>query len=335
MNYKGEIKLINLLELEPNRVSVDLTQYSIVLMGDTGVGKTTMLMNFLKELTPNKEPLFLEFEDRFQNIPNITAVKINTMSDLKSIIGQLRNPALKEKYSCIVVDTLDKYEEAMERYVLENRDAEILKDVGAFGEGSLRFKSALRNIGIIQSLGYTVHEIAQSAHSKDFETKKESDSLKLNKNTFSYCREAAFLVGYMWEEKGERYITFKKSPKYPDLKDTFNLPEKINVKELKDVWIKAVKDLGGDFTTNEKTIDKTTPVENFEEVKAKGIKLGGLLASNGHLAEATAVLQKHLGLDDNGNVKMFDALRDTQLDLTKVIVMELEELVSKFNLKVV
>lgn len=324
----------NLLDLTPNKVSVDLTQYSTVLMGDTGVGKTTTLMKFLKELVPDKEPFFLEFEDRFQNIPGIMAVKIDTMSDFKSVIGQLRNPALKEKFSCIVIDTLDKYEEFCERYVLENRDAEILKDVGGYGEGSLRFKSALRNIGVIQSLGYTVHFIAQSSHSKDFDTKKESDSLKLNKNTFSYCREAAFLVGYMYSDaKGERFITFKKSDKYPDLKDTFGLPDKVNVKDLKSVWTKAVEDLGGDFTTKEKTIDKTALIEDFESIKSKGIEFGGLLASNGHLAEATAVLQKNLGLDENGNVKMFDTLRDTQLDLTKVIVMELEELIKKFNIK--
>ena len=203
----------NLLDLQPNKVSVDLTQYSMIIMGDTGVGKTMSTMKFLKELVPDKDPFFLEFEDRFQNIPGITAVKVNSMSDFKSIIGQLRNPALKNKFSCIVIDTLDKYEEFCERYVLENRDAEILKDVGAFGEGSLRFKSALRNIGLIQSLGYTVHCIAQSSHVKDFDTKKESDSLKLNKNTFSYCREGAFLVGYMYQKDGERYVTFKKSDK--------------------------------------------------------------------------------------------------------------------------
>lgn len=323
----------NLLDLQPNKVSVDLTQYSMIWMGDTGVGKTTTMMKFLKELTPNKEPFFLEFENRFENIPGIMAQKIDTMSDFMSVIGQLNNPALKEKFSCIVVDTLDKYEEFCERYVTQNRDAEILKDVGAFGEGTQRYRAALRNIGVIQSMGYTVHEIAQSSHTKDFTTNKESDGLKLNKNTFSYCREAAYLVGYMWEEKGERFITFKKTAKYPDLKDTFNLPEKINVKDLKSVWVKAVEDLGGDFTTTEKTIDKTAPVEDFESIKAKGIELGGLLASNGHLAEATAVLQKHLGLDDNGNVKMFDTLRDTQLDLTKVIVMELEELIRKFGIK--
>ena len=325
--------MINLLDLQPNKVSVDLTQYSMVWMGDTGVGKTTTLMNFLKSLYPDKQPLFLEFEDRFQNIPGIMAVKIDTMPDLKSVIGQLRNPEFKKRFSCIVIDTLDKFEESCERYVLENRDAEILKDVGSFGEGSLRFKSALRNIGIIQSLGYTVHFIAQSTHSKDFDTKKESDSLKLNKNTFSYCREAAYLVGYMYKEKDERFITFKKTDKYPDLKDTFGLPDKINVNDLKKSWTKAVEDLGGDFTTKEKTIDKTVPVEDFEAIKAKGIELGGLLASNGHLAEAIAVLQRNLGLDDNGNVKMFDSLRDTQIDLTKVIVMELEELVEKFRIK--
>ena len=317
----------NLLDLKPNKVSVDLTQYSTVWMGDTGVGKTTTFMKFLKELVPDKDPLFLEFEDRFQNIPGIMAVKIDTMADLKSVIGQLRNPEFKKRFSCIVIDTLDKFEESCERYVLENRDAEILKDVGAFGEGSLRFKSALRNIGIIQSLGYTVHFIAQSTHSKDFDTKKESDTLKLNKNTFSYCREAAYLVGYMYREKDERFITFKKTDKYPDLKDTFNLPDKINVKDLKSTWVKAVEDLGGDFTTKEKTIDKATPVE------ARGVELGGILASNGHLAEATAVLQRNLGLDDNGHVKMFDTLRDTQLDLTKVIVMELEDLIKKYKIK--
>lgn len=323
----------NLLDLQPNKVSIDLTQYSMIWMGDTGVGKTTTMMKFLKELTPDKEPFFLEFENRFENIPGIMAQKIDTMSDFMSVIGQLNNPALKEKFSCIIVDTLDKYEEFCERYVTQNRDAEILKDVGAFGEGTQRYRAALRNIGVIQNIGYTVHEIAQSSHTKDFTTNKESDGLKLNKNTFSYCREAAYLVGYMWEEKGERYITFKKTTKYPDLKDTFGLPEKINVKDLKSVWTKAVEDLGGDFTTKEKTIDKTAPVEDFEAIKAKGIELGGLLASNGHLAEATAVLQKNLGLDDNGNVKMFDTLRDTQIDLTKVIVMELEELIQKFGIK--
>lgn len=323
--------MTNLLDLEPNKVSVNLAQYSMVWMGDTGVGKTTTMMNFLKEIDSEKEPFFLEFEDRFQNIPGIMAVKVDTMADFKSLIAQLKNPKLKKKFSCIVIDTIDKYEEFCERYVLENRDAEILKDVGGYGEGSLRFKSALRNIGAIQNLGYTVHFIAQSSHKKDFDTNKESDALKLAKNTFSYCREAAYLVGYMYSEKGERYITFKKCDKYPDLKDTFGLPDKMNVKDLKEEWTSAIQNLGGDFVTKEKTIDKEAKKDDFESVKAKGMELGNILMSNGYRDETMAVLQRNLGLDEDGCVKSFNSLRETQMDLTKVIVMELEELVEKFN----
>jgi len=324
--------MINLLDLRPNKVSLDLAQYSMVWMGDTGVGKTTSMKNFLEELVPDKKPFFIEFENRFENIPGIMAVKIDTMAEFKSVIAQLRNPEVKKRFSCVVIDTLDKYEEFCERYVLENRDAEILKDVGGYGEGTLRFKSALRNIGAIQNLGYTVHFIAQSSHSKDFDTKKESDSLKLNKNTFSYCREAAYLVGYMYIEKNERYITFKKSDKYPDLKDTFGLPEKVNIKDLKNVWINAIESMGENVITKEKTIDRTEKVEDFNAIKKRGMELGGLLSSNGYFADATAVLQRNLGIDENGNVKMFDTLRESQIDLTKVIVMELEELAKKYNL---
>ena len=49
------------------------------------------------------------------------------------------------------------------------------------------------------------------------------------------------------DNKDERFVTFKKCDKYPDLKDTFGLPEKINVKDLKAVWSKAIEDLGGDL----------------------------------------------------------------------------------------
>lgn len=326
MNY-------NILDLKPNKVSVDLNQYSIIIMGDTGVGKTTSMLKFLKDVTPEKEPLFLEFEDRFQNIPGIVAVKITEMSELKSIIAQLKNPQAKERFSCVVIDTLDKYEEFCERYVLTTRDAEILKDVGGFGEGALRFKSALRNIAEIQSCGFTVHFIAQSSHTKDFETKKETDSLKLNKNTFSYCREGAYLVGYMYSEKDERYITFTKNAKYPDLKDTFGMSDKINIKDLKSKWIESIEKMGDDVITKEKTIDKTAQKEDFEMIKNKGIELGNLLAKNGKLDDATAVLQRNIGLDDNGNVKMLNSLRETQIDLAKVIVLELEELIAKFKIK--
>ena len=329
--------MINLATLEPNKVSINLMQYSIIIGGDSGIGKTTTLDLILKSMSSGKAvPLFLEFENRFQNIPDVSAVKVDTMSDFKSIIAQLKNPALKEKYSCVVVDSLDKYEEFCEKYITENADAEILKDVGAYGEGQMRFKSSLRNLGTLQNLGYTVHFIAQATKNVDFDSKKESIDFKLNKNTLSYTREGAFLVGYLYLKtvngKVERFLTFQKSEKHPNLKDTFGLPSEINVKDFKQVWLGTIEKMGGDLTTDQKTIDSSPKQEDFNAVKARGVELGGILAESGYLIEATAVLKKNIGTDENGNVKMFDSLHESQIELTKVIVMELDELATKFNL---
>ena len=54
----------NLLDLQPNKVSVDLTQYSMIIMGDTGVGKTMSTMKFLKELVP--DPASYQLKDPFR-----------------------------------------------------------------------------------------------------------------------------------------------------------------------------------------------------------------------------------------------------------------------------
>ena len=329
--------MIDLLNLQPNKVSTNLSQYTMVIIGDTGVGKTTGMMNFLTSIAPEgKVPLFIEFEDRFQNIPGISAVKIDTMKDFKQLLGQLRIPQVKEKYSCLVIDTIDKYEEFCETFVLDNADAEILKDVGGYGEGNLRYKSYLRYIGKLQRLGYTVHAIAQTSHKKDFDTKLESDERKLTKNTFSYFRESAFLIGYMSKDpkSEERYITFKKSKMLPDLKDCFNLPDKIKMSELKEVWENSIEKYGADSITNDTTIDKEIKQEfTFDEVMSNLEECGSKLFDNGYGDDALAVLKRNLGIDNEGNVKSFDTLRESQIELAKVIALELEELVDKYNLK--
>lgn len=328
---------IDLINLQPNKVSTNLSQYTMVIIGDSGVGKTTEMMNFLTSIAPKgKMPLFIEFEDRFQNIPGIAAIKIDTMEDFKILLSQLKIPKVKEKFSCLVIDTIDKYEEFCEQFVLDSADVEILKDVGGYGEGNLRYKSYLRYIGKLQRLGYTVHAIAQTAHKKDFDTKIESDEMKLTKNTFSYFRESAYLIGYIWKDakSNDRYITFKKSKRLPDLKECFNLPDKIKMSELKEVWADSIEKYGEDNITTDTTIDKEIKQEfTFDEVMKNLESCGTKLFDNGYGDDAMAVLKRNLGTDDNGNVRSFDTLRESQIELAKVIALELKELIDKYNLE--
>jgi nucleoside-triphosphatase THEP1 len=330
--------MINLLNLEENRVSTDLTQYSMVWIGNSGEGKSMSLNKFLTDISPEgKKPLFLMTEDRFQNIPNIMAVKINSISDLKSAINQLKNPKLKEKYSSVVIDTIDKFEELCEQYVTEGHDVSILDEVGAFGKGTRYFKKVLRAIGDIRNLGYPVHFVAQSTVTKDIEKKTEIIDMKLSKNTLSYIKEGAFLLGYLWKEskdgKEDRYVTFSKSAILPNLKDTFGLPLKINVSDLKVTLEKVISSYGEVNITSEKTITERKEGIPFKDLVKKGNDLGGLLATNGHLDEALAVLKQNISFGEEGKIKSLDDLNEGQLEILKVVVLEFEGLVEKYNIQ--
>lgn len=330
------ITINDLMNIEENVVSVNLIQYSTIWMGDTGVGKTYSSLQFLKSISPEgTSPLYIEFEDRYQNISGIKAVRIKTMPDFISLISALNNPKIKEIYSCLVIDTLDKFEEMCEQYVTKNANAEIIKDVGAFGEGTSRFKASLRQLGNLQNIGIPVHFIAQASHNKDLNTKEETDKLKLNKNTFSYVRESAYLVGYLYKDrKGDRYITFTPTREYPDLKDAFNMPKKIPVNDLKEVWENAIKDNNNGVVSNDITVDKTAEKQelSFEDVMKMINDYGSKLYENNHSKEADAILKKHLGIDNDGNIRDVSEITSSQYDLATLIGMDLYDKCEEYNL---
>ena len=325
--------MINLANLQPNKVSTNLLQYPMIWMGDTGVGKTYSMLQFLKENSPEgKNPLFIELEDRFQNIPDIIAVRVKTVEDFLSVINQLRNPKIKEQFSCVVIDTLDKFEEMCEQYVNTTRNAEILKDVGGFGEGTQRYKASLRKINDLQTIGLPVSFIAQGMTAMDVNAKIEKTTMKLNKNTYSYCKEPAYLVGRVYTKKDERYITFKRTDALPDLKDSFGLPKEIKVSELTKVWNDTITNKHGDNVTKEVTIDKRETKLDFNKLMESVKAYGNLLYDNNHQNDAMAILKKHLGIDENGNVNSLTSLTESQVELLSVIVLEMKEVCTKFNL---
>lgn len=326
------------LEIEPNKVSLDLNQYTMIFSGDSGIGKTTSMFNFLTSIAPkDKVPLFLEFEHRWANIPGIMVREINSMEDLKKVINLLKIPEVKESVSCVVIDTIDKYEELCKNQVVGGEGGVILKDVGPFGEGDDRYKSYMpSHIGVIQRLGYTVHGIYQTDSKKNFDTNSEIEKQTLKRATFNYFRQAAYLVGCISVDPktDERYITFKKSDRLPDLKDCFSLPEKIKLSELKEVLTKSIKDMGEENITNETTINREVKQElSFDEVMSNIEKYGNLLFDNGYTEDAVWILKKNLGTDKEGNVISYNTLGESQIEIAKVIAFELKELVDKHDLK--
>lgn len=336
--------MINICKIKPNEVSVNTIQYTIMLTGTTGVGKTTTMYKILSEAsTDDKKPLFLMFEDRYQHIDGIIAVKINSVSDLNSVIAQLKSPDAKAMFSCVVIDTVDKYEELMEAYtVSKDSSAEILKDLGAFGEGTQRFRAKLRYIQEIRNIGYPIHFIAQSVVTRDITNKTnptlDIHSLKLNKNTKQYVIESVALLGYLYvDENKDRYITFENSynnqtafgnnDKIDYLKNSFELPVSIPVSEFNSILLDAIKNNNKNITT-ENTLQPKVQKFQFDELKQIGMNLGNKLVENGYTSEVVSICSENLGQDIQ-----FNDLIPSQYDVCEVIVNELEKLAKEKNVE--
>ena len=333
--------MIDLMNLQENKVSVDLNGYSMVFEGETGDGKTYSVNKFLREIAPEgKVPLFIMLEDRYKAIPNIMAIRAYSVSDIISIYNQLKNPAIRNKFSCVVVDTADKLEELNNRYIASQKGVEITEDIG-YGKGKRYLNGRMGIIADIRNLGLPVHFIAQLYKKTDINTNKTTYQTKLNDVTKAQIFHDAFLVGRIYMDNkskdplnSDRMISFKKTSEFVELKDGFGLPPQMYMGDLKKN-LEAVFESKFDASqlTQDKVLEEVAidTVEDFEKIIAKGNELGQKLFENGYGNDATQVLKVNLSLGED-DMKTLSDLVPSQIDVAKVVVMQLEDLVKNYNL---
>lgn len=322
------MNMIDILNLKENKVTTNLNQYSIVMMSETGDGKTTTMNNILTDLADgDKKPLFIMLEDRYQHIPNIMAIRVRNMGELNTVKAQLLNPKVKEKFSCIVFDTLDKLDSMVEKYVADAKEVQITGDLG-FGKGNKYIKSTIQFITELRNAGWTPHFICQAVKNEDITSKKVSYTPKVNKEIWGLISHDAYLIGFLSvTTKGDRLISFKKTEQYPQLKDSIGLATPIKPQDFKKVLQDGIVNMAGGMLTDESTINiEIVDDRDFENLKKEGMELGSLLAQHGYLNEAMFILAQNLGTDENGKPKMFDSLIPAQLDLAEVVVQKLKVL---------
>lgn len=120
---------IDLLNLAPHQVSRDLRGYSVFLYGDPKSGKTTTATKF-------PHHLLLAFEKGYSAIPGVMAQPINSWSDFRKVLRQLKDPAVKERFETIIIDTADIAYDYCEKYVCANAPR-TKEQGGGFGVDSI------------------------------------------------------------------------------------------------------------------------------------------------------------------------------------------------------
>ena len=162
---------INLLAIQPHKVSRDLSGYITYIYGEGKTGKTTLASKM-------PSALLLAFERGYKAIPGIIAQDITTWGELKQVIRELKKPEVQQVYKSILVDTVDIAAALCEKYVCSQAGVEKLSDI-PYGQGWTKvkkeFEEAFRSV---TQLGYAVVFIS---HVKD-KTFKKKDGTEYNQS---------------------------------------------------------------------------------------------------------------------------------------------------------
>jgi len=154
---------INLLTIQPHKVSRDLSGYITYIYGAGGTGKTTLASQL-------DRALLLAFERGYNALPGIMAQDITTWGEMKQVVRELKKPEVKEMYKSISVDTIDIAAKLCEKYICNNNQVSDLGDLG-WGKGYKLMKEEFESVfRSITQEGYALFFIS---HDKDRVFKRE------------------------------------------------------------------------------------------------------------------------------------------------------------------
>lgn len=183
---------IDLLGLQPHKVSRDLRGYSVFFYGEPKSGKTTIASKF-----PNA--LLLAFEKGYNALAGVMAQPINSWAEFIKVQRQLKDDKVKEKFSTIIIDTADIAYSYCEKYVCANNGVDTVADIG-YGKGYAlvgnEFDEKLRSI---VQMGYGIVLISH-ATDKVFKDENGTEYNKivptLDKRSNNIVARMADIIGY-------------------------------------------------------------------------------------------------------------------------------------------
>ena len=191
---------MGLLDIKPHQVSRDLRGYSVFLYGAPKTGKTTIACQF-------PGALLLAFEKGYSTIGGVLAQPINSWSEFKKLFVEFKDPAVKERYQTIVIDTADIAYSYCEKYICtrESDASHSYQNVAdiPYGKGYAmamdEFDECIRKI---LQLGYGLVIIS---HDQDKTMKNENGEEynqiipTLDKRARLICERTCDIIGYCRE----------------------------------------------------------------------------------------------------------------------------------------
>ena len=205
---------IDILNIQPNKVNATLSGKYILLYGAPKIGKTTFCATQLPK------PLIVATEKGYAAIPGVMAVDVTKWTQFKQIVKQLENPAAREKYETVVIDTAVILNSLCEEYICQQNGVSSLSEI-PYGKGYGLYEKELSNIFrkiTMMGLGLvfiTHQEIKINKNDKGEEYETIQPVLdKRGMKVINALVDFILYIGSEWDETGNnnRYFYTRNTP---------------------------------------------------------------------------------------------------------------------------
>lgn len=331
--------LVDLLKLEGNKVSNRIEDYSLLITGVSGIGKTPLIAELYGE-----SALILSFENSDKGLAGVNSVKIDSYSTLMYYVGQLENPAVREKFSTIVIDTLSLLDYMCEKSVCDAYGVDLLGDCLKWNKAykivDKRFLEVLKRL---QAMNYTMVYVCHPVEKKVKVIDKDNKQVEITKVESKVSdRVATWLIPEVdvrlyaaYNETGERVIYTKATPFFDARVRPCDMPFSIpfNATALREEFKKAIdKKTDSKYLVEElESKNISSSVGDFTTIINQVIELGKELESAGHFDAAMEIVNKELGKDDEGNQRTLQNATASMTPALETIKIKLIELKNKIK----
>ncbi len=330
---------INLLNIQPHKVSRDLSGFLVYIFGAGGTGKTTLASQM-------DRALLLAAERGYNAIPGVMAQDITSWSEMKQVVRELKKPEVKETFKSICVDTIDLMADYCEKYICNREGVEKLGDIpwgGGFKMMKKEFEDTFRTIA---QMDYALFFIS---HSKDKLFKREDGTEynqivpSLSPSYNEIIRNMSDLQGYAHQTRLENgrpevMLTLRSMDGSVECKSRFKYIEpeipfsyEALSKALNDAIEKEAEKNGHQFVTDERAQVPVAPEYDFDELMGEFRKMIAQIQdatgddfTKKWAPKITAITDKYLGKGKKVN----DCTAD-QVEQLVLIVDDLKEAVGE------
>lgn len=155
---------INLLGLQPHKVSRDLSGYITYIYGRPKTGKTTLAVQ-----APGA--LLLAFERGYNALPGVIAQDITSWAEMKQVVRELKKPEVREAYKTLIIDTVDIAADCCQKYICNQLGIDNIGDGGWTNNGWAKYKKEFEDVfRSLTQMGYAVIFIS---HTKEKSLKRK------------------------------------------------------------------------------------------------------------------------------------------------------------------